>query len=113
MGPLFIVKTRGAPTPRLAAIMVKESRHFIDNRRSLSRKNPVTPAGVKCVQILDKNYGALGQTARACIGVLRTRDERRALKKETWSEIGVKRKERRRTPVALKNGLNSCDVTIT
>ncbi|GFU18842.1 hypothetical protein TNCV_1085801 [Trichonephila clavipes] len=95
----------------------------------------------KYVQMLDKNYGALGQTARVCICVLRTnrtreaerdfcdlpirRDEervvnqplvfkrfffrrregepnpgsreleRRALKKETWPEIVVKRKKRR------------------
>ncbi|GFV63369.1 hypothetical protein TNCV_3286111 [Trichonephila clavipes] len=36
-----------APTPKLAAIMVKESRHPIDNRRSLSKKNPFDSAGVE------------------------------------------------------------------
>ncbi|GFS66185.1 hypothetical protein TNCV_2511261 [Trichonephila clavipes] len=32
----------------------------------------------KCVQILDKNYGALVQTARVCICVLRTNRTREA-----------------------------------
>ncbi|GFS97096.1 hypothetical protein TNCV_184471 [Trichonephila clavipes] len=39
-GHCLLFDLREAPTPRLAAIMVKENRHLIDNRRSLSKKNP-------------------------------------------------------------------------
>ncbi|GFW12931.1 hypothetical protein TNCV_3328641 [Trichonephila clavipes] len=46
-GHCLLFDLGGAPTTRLAAIKVKDSRHLIDNRRSLSRKNPVTSAGVE------------------------------------------------------------------
>ncbi|GFV50796.1 hypothetical protein TNCV_4237511 [Trichonephila clavipes] len=46
-GQCLLFDLGGVPRPRLAAIMVKERRHLIDNRRSLSRKNTVASAGVE------------------------------------------------------------------
>ncbi|GFY24561.1 hypothetical protein TNCV_1016071 [Trichonephila clavipes] len=70
--------------------MVKKELETIDNRRSLYEKNPVTPTGVermgllntggaidKCIQMLDKNYGTLGDGKRALDG----ENLERALKK--------------------------------
>ncbi|GFV31432.1 hypothetical protein TNCV_134711 [Trichonephila clavipes] len=77
------------------------------HRRSLSKKNPVASAGVeriglqnkgcvmdKCVQMLDKNNGALGyQAARECICVLRTNRTSEA-EGDFWG-LPMRRDERR------------------
>ncbi|GFX41755.1 hypothetical protein TNCV_388681 [Trichonephila clavipes] len=61
----------------------------------------------KCVQMLDKNYGTLGPDGP---GELKESPGRRELEESSkekglgrWrTEIGVERKERRGTPVALE-----------
>ncbi|GFU24872.1 hypothetical protein TNCV_4197341 [Trichonephila clavipes] len=78
-------------TPSLAIIIVKREPAPIDNRRSLYKMNPVASAGVERMGRGEESPGGreLGR------GALDGEKLRRALKKETWSEIGVERKERR------------------
>ncbi|GFV20717.1 hypothetical protein TNCV_777621 [Trichonephila clavipes] len=78
--------------------MVKESQHPIDNRRSLSRKNPVVSAGVERMDNRTQTREELYSGSRELEKERRALDGenlRRGLKKETWSEIGVESKERR------------------
>ncbi|GFU31041.1 hypothetical protein TNCV_4468181 [Trichonephila clavipes] len=84
-GHCLLFDLGGALTPRLAAIKVKESRHPIDNKGSLSKKNPVTSAGV---ERMGKSPGwkELGESPG-----YRELEESR---KERRTEIGVERKER-------------------
>ncbi|GFW06152.1 hypothetical protein TNCV_36281 [Trichonephila clavipes] len=58
----------------------------------------------KCVQMLDKNYGALGQTARVCIGVLRTNMTREA--ERDFCGLPIRRDEERVVdpPLVFKRG---------
>ncbi|GFW26986.1 hypothetical protein TNCV_1378241 [Trichonephila clavipes] len=59
----------------------------------------------KCVQMWTRNYGALGQTARVCFGVLcanRTREVKR-----DFSDLPIRRSEGRvvNTPLVFKRVL--------
>ncbi|GFT45825.1 hypothetical protein TNCV_1781591 [Trichonephila clavipes] len=82
----------GAPTPRLATIMVKESRHLIDNRRSLSRKNPVPRPVSKEWDNRTKEEESPGGRERKKSPGSRELEESA---KERRTKIGVERKERR------------------
>ncbi|GFX69811.1 hypothetical protein TNCV_2468501 [Trichonephila clavipes] len=58
----------------------------------------------KCVQMWTRNYGALGQTARVCFGVLcanRTREVKR-----DFGDLPIRRREGRvvNTPLVVKKG---------
>ncbi|GFW32190.1 hypothetical protein TNCV_2602151 [Trichonephila clavipes] len=63
----------------------------------------------KCVQMWTRNYGALGQTARVCFGVLcanRTREVKR-----DFGDLPIRRSEGRvvNTPLVVKKGSFSGD----
>ncbi|GFT17168.1 hypothetical protein TNCV_4738841 [Trichonephila clavipes] len=63
----------------------------------------------KCVQMWTRNYGALGQTARVCFGVLcanRTREVKR-----DFCDLPIRRSEGRvvNTPLVVKKGSFSGD----
>ncbi|GFY04875.1 hypothetical protein TNCV_2175311 [Trichonephila clavipes] len=82
-GAIVYCLNSGAPTPRLAAIMVKESRYPIDNRRRLSRKNPVASEE----RALDRE----NLREEPCPGS----KEGEESPKGRRTDIGVKRKEKR------------------
>ncbi|GFX29007.1 hypothetical protein TNCV_3030501 [Trichonephila clavipes] len=88
MGPLFIVWTQGVKRDRRVAII-----GFV--------KGILETGGVmdKCVQMWTRNYGALGQTARVCFGVLcanRTREVKR-----DFGDLPIRRSEGRVVNTAL------------
>ncbi|GFW12239.1 hypothetical protein TNCV_5111841 [Trichonephila clavipes] len=59
----------------------------------------------KCVQMWTRNYGALGQTARVCFGVLCTNRTREV--KRDFGDLSIRRSEGRvvNTPLVFKRVL--------
>ncbi|GFV47160.1 hypothetical protein TNCV_2323051 [Trichonephila clavipes] len=60
----------------------------------------------KCVQMWTRNYGALGQTARVCFGVLCANRKKEEVKRD-FGDLRIRRSEGRvvNTPLVLKRVL--------
>ncbi|GFX22863.1 hypothetical protein TNCV_2606051 [Trichonephila clavipes] len=60
----------------------------------------------KCVQMWTRNYGALGQTARVCFGVLCTNKKKEEVKRD-FGDLRIRRSEGRveNTPLVFKRVL--------
>ncbi|GFT98768.1 hypothetical protein TNCV_3792141 [Trichonephila clavipes] len=60
----------------------------------------------KCVQIWTRNYGALGQTARVCFGVLCANKKKEEVKRD-FGDLRIRRSEGRvvNTPLVFKRVL--------
>ncbi|GFX12337.1 hypothetical protein TNCV_63831 [Trichonephila clavipes] len=95
-----------APTPRLAIIMVKKEPAPSDYRRSLTRDAERAICGLSMRRdegrvvdpplVFKKGFIGDGRRALEEENLRRALDEenlRRVLKKETWTKIGVERKE--------------------
>ncbi|GFV51491.1 hypothetical protein TNCV_2907941 [Trichonephila clavipes] len=67
----------------------------------------------KCVQMWTRNYGALGQTARVCFGVLCANRKKEEVKRD-FGDLRIRRSEGRvvNTPLVVKKGSFSGDVRI-
>ncbi|GFY15516.1 hypothetical protein TNCV_1573271 [Trichonephila clavipes] len=60
----------------------------------------------KCVQMWTRNYGALGQTARVCFGVLCANKKKEEVKRD-FGDLRIRRSEGRvvNTPLVFKRVL--------
>ncbi|GFV41885.1 hypothetical protein TNCV_1368441 [Trichonephila clavipes] len=86
--------------PRLPSHVSRKSLGFV--------KGILETGGVmdKCVQIRTRNYGALGQTARVCFGVLCANKKKKEVKRD-FGDLRIRRSEGRvvNTPLVFKRVL--------